>query len=161
MRSNERAFRGWRFAPLVALLAAGCSDAAIAVVGAGAERGDVQVDGPLSSVGAWRYYDGVRLLECSVRLTAYADGETGSARWVEGVLDFYDLASGRYLTSDYLLAPDLAHFWGSDIIRGGERRSSRLLRYNSFAAFRVAFTFRYRLEGTGRYAQARHTFDCR
>lgn len=152
-----------RLAPLLALVALSCSDAAIDVLGVGSSRGDVRVDvdGPLSSIGVHRYYDGVRLLECDVQLTARAYGEVGSARWVEGVVDLVDLTTGRYLGTDYLMAPDLADFWGSGVIHGGERRTSRYLRYTSYGPFRAEFTFRYHLEDRRDYARARHYFDCR
>lgn len=149
---------------LVTLLIGGvaCSEGSLGIVGA--IRGDdveLELDGPLSSLGSYRFYDGVRLLECDIRLTALAHGESGSAVWVEAVVDLFDLSTGRYLASDYLMALDLAQIWGASRIEGGERRTSRGLRYNSFGPFRAEFTFRYRSEGSREYGRARHVFHCR
>ena len=150
---------------LVALLAAGaaaCSDGSIGLVGSGpTERVEVEVDGPLSSLGSWRYYDGVRLLECDVRITARAiGGSSGSAaEWVDGVVDLYDLRSGRYLGSDYMYFREVADLWGAEQIETGEQRVARSLRYTSYAPFRAYFLFRYTVGNVTRDAE--HRFDCR
>ena len=141
---------------------AGCSDGSVGLVGTGAtERIVVDVDGPLSSLGAWRYYDGVRLLECDVRITATADGGSRGARaeWLDGVVDLYDLRTGQYLASDYLYAGEMDYLWGAPDIETGERRTARSLRYTSYAPFRAYFLFRYDADGFTR--ETEHRFDCR
>lgn len=141
---------------------AGCSDASIGLVGSGpTQRIQVDVDGPRSDLGSWRYYDGVRLLECDVRITAQADGgaSESSAEWLEAVVDLYDLRTGRYLGSDHMFYREVADLWGSDRIESGERQFARPLRYTSYGPFRAYFLFRY---GVGNEArEAEHRFDCR
>ena len=128
---------------LVAMLAAGataCSDGSIGLVGSGpTERVEVEVDGPLSSLGSWRYYDGVRLLECDVQLEARAVGGSSgaSADWVEGVVDLYDLRTGQYLASDYFYPGELDYLWGANTIESGERQVARPLRYSSYGPYRA------------------------
>ena len=141
---------------------AGCSDASIGLLGTGpTERVEVYVEGPLSSLGAWRYYDGVRLLECDVVITATAEGGSSDARadWVDGVVDLFDLQTGRDLASDYLYASEMGYVWGAPDLVNGERRTSRALRYTSYGPFRAYFLFRYEANGVTREAQ--HRFDCR
>jgi hypothetical protein len=146
----------------LALGAGGCSDAAIDVLGTGTgQRVQVIVDGPLSSLGAWRYYDGVRLLECDLQLEARAlYGSSGSsARWVDGVVDVYDLRTGQYLSSRYFYPGELASFWGDAEIEAGERQLSQPSRYSSYGPFRVYLLFRY--DAAGEPGRAEHRFDCR
>lgn len=141
---------------------AGCSDAAIGLVGSGVTgRMEVDVDGPLSSLGSWRYYDGVRLLECDIRLTATAVGGTVDSRalWLDGAVDLYDLHTGRYLGTDYFYVGELQHLWGARAIENGERRTGRTLRYTSYGPFRAFFLFRYEAGGITR--DTRHRLDCR
>ena len=141
---------------------AGCSDASLGVLESGPSRRlEVDVTGPLSSLGAWRYYDGVRLLECDVQVEAWADGgSSGStAEWIDGVIDLYDLRTGQYLGSDYLYPGQLEYLWGSREIESGERQLARPLRYNSYGPFRAYFLFRYDAGGEPR--ETAHRFDCR
>lgn len=141
---------------------AGCSDAGIGLVGSGVtEHMDVDVDGPLLSLGAWRYYDGVRLLECDIRLTATAEGGEIDSRavWLDGVVDLYDLRTGEYLGTDYLYPGDLQYLWGDREIEAGERRTGRALRYTSYGPFRAYFLFRY--DADGRTRETQHRSDCR
>ncbi len=152
---------GCSLALLVGALAA-CSDASLGVVGGGiSPRLEVHVDGPLSSLGAWRYYDGVRLLECDVRITATAEGGSvgSTAQWLDAVVDLYDLHTGQYLASDYMYLGEVEQFWGSRWIESGERVLSRSLRYTSYGPFRAYFVFRYRADGVNRRTE--HRFDCR
>lgn len=148
---------------LAAAALGGCDDVGVGVLGTEPDRMEVRLDGPISSLGSWRYYDGVRLLECDTRLTARGDGARSAARarWVEGVVDVYDLYDGRYLGSDWFDASDLRWLFGSSTIRAGERRTARSLRYNSWGPFRLEFSFRYRIEETGDYDRAEYTSDCR
>ena len=146
----------------LALGAGGCSDASIGMLETGTSRSvQVIVDGPLSSLGSWRYYDGVRLLECDLQLEARAvSGSAGStAQWVDGVVDIYDMRSGQYLASDYFYAGELAYFWGDGEIESGERQYSRPLRYSSYGPFRVYVVFRY--DAAGVPGRTEHRFDCR
>ena len=139
----------------------GCSDAAIGVIGTGPTgRVEVYVDGPLSSLGSWRYYDGVRLLECDIRLQASAEGGSSdaSAEWLDGVVDLFDLETGRYLASDYLYPGDMEYLWGGREIVSGERLTARSLRYTSYGPYRAYFLFRYDADGVTRRAE--HRFDC-
>jgi hypothetical protein len=157
-------FHSPRLAAALILLPAlaGCSDASIGLLGTGAtERVEVYVDGPLSSLGSWRYYDGVRLLECDVLITATAEGGSSDARaeWVDGVVDLFDLQTGRYLASDYLYASEMGYVWGAPDLVNGERRTSRALRYTSYGPFRAYFLFRYESGGVTR--ETEHRFDCR
>lgn len=149
--------------PALALFAlVSCSDASIGLIGSGVtDRVDVDVDGPQSSLGSWRYYDGVRLLECDVRITARAAGGSSGdrAEWLDARVDLYDLQSGRYLGSDYFYTGELEHLWGSPVIENGERRVARPLRYTSYGPFRAYFVFRY--DSMGREFQTEHRFDCR
>lgn len=143
--------------------ASGCTDADGRIgglTGVDSTRGlDVRLDAPLSSLGAWRYYDGVRLLECDLALTVSADGRSGeSARWLEGVIDVYDLQTGRYLASDYLYPTDFEVLWGSSQLESGERRVSRPLRYTSYGPFRAWILLRYSVDGVAH--QLEHRFDC-
>lgn len=144
------------------LIGAGCSDAAIGIVDAGVSRRvEVVVDGPLSSLGAWRYYEGVRLLECDVQLRAQAvSGSEGrAARWIDAVVDLYDLGTGQYLASDYFYAGELAYLWGEPEIESGERQVSRPLRYSSYGPYRAHLLFRY--DAAGETRRTEHHFDCR
>ncbi|HEX6588582.1 MAG TPA: hypothetical protein VF039_06125 [Longimicrobiales bacterium] len=146
----------------LALGIAACSDAGIGIVDSGTtQRVQVVVDGPLSSLGAWRYYDGVRLLECDVALEARAVGGSNdaTAAWVDGVVDIYDLRTGQYLASDYFYAGELAYIWGDPDILAGERQLSRPFRYSSYGPFRVHFLFRY--DAAGEPGRTQHRFDCR
>jgi len=148
--------------PLLTALLLGCEDASFSILGSDSDRAELVVDGPLSSLGAYRYRDGVRLLECDIRLTARMHGRTrDEARWLEATVDLYDLRTGQYLASDYLYANELADFWGSSVLREDERRTSRTLRYASWGAFRADFRFRYRIDPGREYDVARHVFDCR
>ena len=163
-RVTKRADSASRFVAIFAIVAllGACSDAAIGIVESGpVGRVDVDVDGPLSGLGAWRYYDGVRLLECDLALEARAvsGSSGGSARWVDGVIDIYDLRTGRYLASDYYYSGDLAWLWGEAEIEAGERQFSRPIRYSSYGPFRVYLLFRYDADGTTRRTE--HRFDCR
>lgn len=147
---------------VLALSAGACSDASIGVLDTGVSRSvQVIVDGPLSSLGAWRYYDGVRLLECDIQLEARAlSGSSGAtAQWREARIDIYDLRTGQYLASDYFYPGELAYFWGDDEIASGERQYSRPFRYTSYGPFRVYLLFRY--EAAGRPGETEHRFDCR
>lgn len=147
---------------VLASLASACSDAAIGVLETGSSRRvSVVVDGPLSSLGAWRYYDGVRLLECDIQLEARASsGSAGSsAEWLDGVVDIYDLRTGQYLASDYFYPGELAYFWGDAEIEAGERQLSRPFRYSSYGPFRVYLVFRY--DAAGEPGRTEHRFDCR
>ena len=146
----------------LAVGAAACSDASIGVLDTGTSRSvRVVVDGPLSSLGAWRYYDGVRLLECDIQLEARAtSGSSGStAQWLDGVVDIYDLRTGQYLASDYFYPGELAYFWGDGEIESGERQFSRPFRYSSYGPFRVYLVFRY--DAAGATGRTDHRFDCR
>ena len=146
----------------VALVAGGCSDASIGVVETGVSRSvQVVVDGPLSSLGAWRYYDGVRLLECDVQLEARGvSGSSGAtAQWRDARVDIYDLRTGQYLASDYFYPGELAYLWGDDEIASGERQYSRPIRYTSYGPFRVYLLFGY--EASGQPGETEHRFDCR
>lgn len=156
--------RSWSRAAGLALSVAltGCSDASIGTLATGpVQRIEVEVDGPLSGLGSWRYYNGVRLLECDIRISAQAEGGSSgtSAEWLEGVVDLYDLRTGRYLGTDYMYAGEVADLWGARRIESGERLLSRSLRYTSYGPFRAHFLFRYSTGSeTGR---ADHRFDCR
>lgn len=149
-------------AALALILAGGCSDASLGVLDAGtSQRVQVVVDGPLSSLGAWRYYDGVRLLECDLQLEARAlYGSAGStAEWLDGAVDIYDLRTGQNLASDYFYTGELAYFWGDAEIEAGERQLSRPFRYSSYGPFRVYVVFRY--DAAGEPGRTEHRFDCR
>lgn len=141
----------------------GCTDATMGPVdgGTGGRGLQVELDGPISALGSWRYHDGVRLLECDVRLTAEAWGGSGlaQAEWEDGVVDLYDLRSGRYLGTDYFHPGDMGALWGSRWIASGERRTARTLRYTSYASFTAYVEFYYRAHGELR--SAAHRFDCR
>lgn len=154
-----------RVLPLLALTASvsACDAASIGLLGSEVNRTEVRLDGPLSSLGAYRYYNGVRLLECDVRLTARAtDGSSATeVRWVEATADIIDRRTGQYLGGQYLGPVQLADLWGSSVLRSGERRTSRALRYSSYAPFRVVFVFRYRVEPGRTHDTVRHAFDCR
>lgn len=141
---------------------AGCSDASLGVLGTGSSsRLDVDVVGPSSTLGAYRFYDGVRLLECDVTVEARADGgSTGAtAEWLDGVIDIYDLRTGEYVASDYLYPGEMDYLWGAREIASGERQLSRPLRYTSYGPFRVYFSFWYDAGGEPR--ETTHRFDCR
>lgn len=160
-RSWSRSTR-LRAAALLLPALAGCRDASIGLVGSGAtSRVVVEIDGPLSTLGSWRYYDGVRLLECEVRVTATAQGgATGAtAEWLDGVIDLYDLRTGRYLASDYLYAGEMEFLWGTRVIETGERITARPLSYTSYGPYRAYVLFRYDAGGVTR--ETEHRFDCR
>ena len=151
--------------PLVAAAltgVAGCSDASIGLLGSGpTERMIVEVDGPFSSLGAWRYHDGVRLLECDILVEARAEGGSDEARaeWRDARVDLYDLRSGRLLGSDYFYPGELAHVWGSAVIERGELQRARGLRYASYGPYRAYLEFSYLTGGETRVTE--HRFDCR
>jgi hypothetical protein len=140
----------------------GCSDASIGLLGSGpTDRMIVDVDGPFSSLGAWRYYDGVRLLECDIVVEARAEGGSDDSRaeWREGRVDLYDLRTGQLLGSDYFYPGELAQLWGSSVIESGELQRARGLRYSSYGPYRAYFEFSYLTNGTTRVTE--HRFDCR
>ena len=156
--------RRWRTLSACASLglAVGCSDASIGVLESGPTRHlEVELSGPTSSLGAWRYYDGVRLLECDVRMEARGEGGSSGTRadWLDGAVDLYDLRTGEYLGTDYLYASEVSYVWGDSSIETGERQQSRPLRYTSYGPFRAWVTFYY--EAGGAAAEATHRFDCR
>ena len=154
-----------RFGAVAALVAGGlaaCSDGSIGVLGTGSVRRLwVVLDGPLEGLGAWRYYDGVRLLECDVQVQAWAGGgsDDATAEWLEGRVDLYDLTTGQYLASDYMYAGEMDDVWGSREIENGERQLSRPLRYRSYGPFSAYFVFRYDAGGVD--DRLEHRFDCR
>ena len=150
---------------VVALVAASflaaCTDAGLGVIGSGpTDPLYVEIDGPRSELGAWRYHDGVRLLECDLVMEAWADGSSGSAaQWLDGRIDLHDLRTGQYLGSDYFYAGQLEYLWGEAEIESGERQFTRPLRYRSYGPFRAYVVFRY--ESRGEEDEASHRFDCR
>ena len=155
---------GVRLAALAILLAvtAACDDAALGVLDSGYTRHvAIDLDGPVSGLGAWRYYDGVRLLECDVVLEARGEGGSSgtSAEWLDGAIDLYDLRTGTYLGTDYMYAGEVRNLWGDAEIRSGERQVARPLRYSSYGPFRAHVTFYY--ESGSEAAEATHRFDCR
>ena len=143
------------------LLLAACTDAGIGVIGSGpTDPLFVEVDGPRSELGAWRYFDGVRLLECDVVMEARAEGGSGSsAVWLDGRVDLYDLRTGEFLGADYFYGGQLEYLWGDVEIESGERQYARPLRYRSYGPYRAFVTFRY--EARGEEAETTHRFDCR
>ena len=160
--SLGRAPRGLVTAGALVTALAACGDASIGVLESGPSRRlEVELGGPASSLGAWRYYDGVRLLECDVRLEAWGEGGSNDARadWLDGVVDLYDLRSGEYLGSDYMYASEVRWLWGASEIENGERQLARPLRYTSYGPFRAWVTMYY--EAGGAAAEATHRFDCR
>lgn len=160
-RASRWAAKALAVALLLPLGLGGCADADIGLIGSGpTDPLWVELDGPRSELGAWRYHDGVRLLECDVALEARADGSAGaSAVWLDGRVDLYDLSSGRFLGADYFYAGQLETLWGAAEIESGERQYSRPLRYRSYAPFRAYVVFRY--ETRGEADEASHRFDCR
>lgn len=143
-------------------LASACSDASIGVLDSGpTQRLEVDLDGPVSTLGAWRYYDGVRLLECDVYLEARGVGGSSgtNAEWLDGAVDLFDLRTGEYLGTDYMYGTEVAYLFGDAAIESGERQVSRPLRYTSYGPFRAYVSFRY---ASGNDAdEATHRFDCR
>ena len=156
--------RGARAACALAalVLAAACSDSSIGVLESGPTRQlEVDLSGPQSTLGAWRYYDGVRLLECDLYLEARAvGGSSGTdAEWLDGAVDLFDLRTGEYLGTDYMYATEVAYLFGDADIENGERQLSRPLRYTSYGPFRAYVSLRY-ASGNDAY-EATHRFDCR
>lgn len=143
-------------------MAVACSDAGVGVITNPVARPvEVDVDGPYSTLGAWRYYRGTQVLECEVRFTATARGGSSSAdaEWQDATVQLYDLRSGRYVGTDYMYEGEMTALWGSDRIESGERRVTRELRYTSYAPFRAHFVVRYR--SAGETYSAGHIVDCR
>ena len=144
-------------------LTGACGDAAsIDVLGTGTTRHTiVELSGPRSGLGMWRYYDGVRLLECDVQVEAWAEGGSSgaAAEWLDGAVDLYDLRTGEYLGTDYLYPSELEYLWGAREIENGERIYARPLRYTSYGPFRAYVSFRY--DSGGEPREAAHRFDCR
>ena len=145
---------------LSATLLGACTDVGLGTIGSGpTDPLYVELDGPRSEIGAWRYSDGVRLLECDVVLEAWADG-SGSAHWLDGRVDLYDLASGQFLGADYFYGGQMDYLWGSSEIESGERLYARPLRYRSYGPFRAYVVFRYE-SSQGEEDEVTHRFDCR
>ena len=147
---------------LFALSLTACGDVALEGIGTGPSRSTiVELGGPMSGLGMWRYHDGVRLLECDVQMEARAEGGSNdaTAEWLDGTIDLYDLRTGEYLGTDYLYPSELEFLWGAREIENGERQYARPLRYTSYGPFRAYIEFRYEAGGAPR--DAAHRFDCR